>query len=150
MAARAPLALLVVIAGIACTRPPPEAQPSTPRAASTAQGASPSQAIASAASVDSHEEVRHIGSGIKPPEVIRRVLPDFAELHSQTWRGACIVEAIIGEDGHVREVRNLTPGRAERDRLLAEAVQKWRFTPALEDGRPVAVYFVMSVNHCLE
>jgi periplasmic protein TonB len=32
------------------------------------------------------------------------------------------------------------------DRAAVEAVEKWRFKPAMLEGRPVKVYYVLTVN----
>jgi protein TonB len=65
-------------------------------------------------------------------------------------QGTVIVEAIIDKSGAVTAVRVLKPLPMGLDNAAAEAVKKWRFKPATLNGRPVAVYFVLTVNFQLQ
>jgi protein TonB len=57
-----------------------------------------------------------------------------------------IVEAIIDENGRVTNVKVLKGLPMGLDRSAVEAVQRWRFKPAMFQGRPVKVYYVLTVN----
>ena len=46
---------------------------------------------------------------------------------------------IIGNDGHVHDVRVARPSGMGLDESASETVMKWRFEPAKKDEEPVAV-----------
>ena len=57
---------------------------------------------------------------------------------------------MIDEQGRVtneRLIRGLPMGL---DQAALEAIQQWRFKPALLDGRPVKVYFTLTVNFTIQ
>ena len=79
---------------------------------------------------------------IQAPVVIRRVEPVVGR--SLRSRAAlATVEAVIGEDGHVRNVC-VTSGDQEWGRAVAAALRKWQFKPGTLDGKPVAVLFSLT------
>jgi TonB family protein len=53
--------------------------------------------------------------------------------------------AIIGPDGRPRNLRVARSLGMGLDEKAAEAVSRWRFEPALKDGRPVAVQISIEV-----
>jgi protein TonB len=58
--------------------------------------------------------------------------------------GIVILEAVIGEDGAVRDVRVLR-SIPLLDAAATEAVRQWRFTPTLLNGQPVPVVMTVTV-----
>ena len=54
-----------------------------------------------------------------------------------------ILEAVIGEDGTVQDVRVLR-SKPLLDNAAVEAVRQWKFTPATRKGR--AIPFVTAVS----
>ena len=61
-----------------------------------------------------------------------------------------LVAAVIGEDGKVLEARVQHSANRELDRKAVEAVKKWKFKPAMKDGRPVKVMITVEVNFRLD
>jgi protein TonB len=63
--------------------------------------------------------------------------------------GTVILEAVIGEDGRVRDVRVM---RAVPllDQAAMDAVRQWRFTPTLLNGQPVPVIMSVTVGFHLK
>ena len=47
------------------------------------------------------------------------------------------MEAIIGTDGTVREVRVISSPHPDLDRAAADAVRQWEFTATQLNGQPV-------------
>ena len=64
--------------------------------------------------------------------------------------GVVIVETIIDKQGNVDNVRVLKALPMGLDNAAVEAVKKWKFKPATLNGRPVNVYFVLTVNFQLQ
>lgn len=84
---------------------------------------------------------RRVGWDIHPPQLIDRVDPRVRNV-----RGIVIIETIIDVDGNVCDAAVLKGINAEVDAAAVAAVKRWRFTPATLNGRPVAVYFDLTVR----
>lgn len=86
-------------------------------------------------------------AGIQPPQVLHKEQPYYPR--NDSWPATIFVESVIGKDGRPRYARFL--GEAERAPVAMkysalEALGAWRFKPATLDGRPVNVYFTLTVN----
>lgn len=89
-----------------------------------------------------------IGSfGVTPPVATSMPDPVYPEtarrIHSE---GDVILEAVIGEDGAVREVRVLRSVNPLLDRAAVEALTRWRYRPARIGERTVAVYLEVRIS----
>ena len=81
------------------------------------------------------------------PEVLFKVTPRYTEAARIGHRqGVVIVQATIDRTGHVTDVRLIKGLGLGLDESATNAVQQWRFKPATLAGRPVPVYFQLSVN----
>ena len=81
------------------------------------------------------------------PEVLFRVTPRYTEPARIARReGTEIVQATIDRTGHVTDVRLIKGLGLGLDESATNAVQQWRFKPAALAGRPVPVYFQLSVK----
>ncbi len=88
-----------------------------------------------------------IGEGVTRPEIISSASPvytEIARLHRVT--GTVIVETVIDEQGNVTQARVLKGLPMGLDRAAVEAIRTWKFKPATLDGRPVKVYYILTVN----
>jgi TonB family protein len=91
--------------------------------------------------------VYHIGGGVSAP--ILRYAPnprytDAARLAQ--FQGVAIVGLIVDENGNVRNVHTDRPIGMGLDEKAIEAVQQYRFSPAMYKGKPVAVEINIEVN----
>lgn len=88
---------------------------------------------------------------ITPPRKLSAPLPRYPEADRLARRqGVVSLEAIIDEQGQVtrsKVLKGLSPGL---DLATLSAVCGWRFTPAARDGRPVTVYYTLTVNFQLQ
>jgi periplasmic protein TonB len=90
-----------------------------------------------------------IGGDVKPPKKIRDVNPIYSAIaQSARVQGVVILEATIGVDGHVEQVRVLR-SIPLLDGSAIEAVKQWQYTPTLLNGVPVAVIMTVTVNFTL-
>jgi periplasmic protein TonB len=81
------------------------------------------------------------------PETIFRVTPRYTEAARAAHRqGVVIVQATIDRTGHVTDVRLMKGLGLGLDESAISAVKQWRFKPAALAGRPVPVFFQLSVN----
>jgi TonB family protein len=88
-----------------------------------------------------------IGFGVSPPQKISGAAPVYTELARRNRvSGTVIVEAIIDEQGDVVNARVLKGLPMGLDKAAVEAVKTWKFKPALKEGKPVKVYYVLTVN----
>ena len=90
-----------------------------------------------------------VGGLIRAPQKIRDVAPRYPTIaQSAGVEGLVILEAVIGEDGSVQNVRVLR-GKPLLDDAAANAVRQWRFTPTLLNGQPVPIVMTVTVSFTL-
>jgi TonB family protein len=92
-------------------------------------------------------EPKRIGGGVSAPLLIYQVEPEFSEqAKKEKVSGNELVNLWVDEQGvpsHVRVLRGVGHGLDEK---AIEAVQHYRFKPAMEDGKPVTVSLNVEVN----
>ncbi|HEY8173212.1 MAG TPA: energy transducer TonB, partial [Dehalococcoidia bacterium] len=89
------------------------------------------------------------GGSIKAPTQIKKVQPSFpAEARAAGLQGVVIMEAIIGVDGTVSDVRVLRSVPL-LDQAATDAVRQWEYTPTLLNGVPVPVIMTVTVTFTL-
>jgi protein TonB len=77
-----------------------------------------------------------------PPHLIRKVSPDYPNVARRAGMGGTVVlRAVIGPDGAVEEVTVVRATSRLFVEAATEAVRQWRYTPALQSGKPVRVWF---------
>lgn len=91
-----------------------------------------------------------LGEGaVTPPRIVKNPYPEFPEgLRRMHAPGLLTVEIIIGPDGRPRDplTLGLQGGGPAMKFVALDALRDWRFEPALIDGKPVTVYYVLRVN----
>lgn len=86
-----------------------------------------------------------VGGEIRPPQRVTDIAPVYPAIaRAARVEGIVILEAVIGEDGAVRDVRVLRSLPLLDDAAI-DAVRQWRFTPTLLNGRPVPVVMTVTV-----
>jgi TonB family protein len=84
---------------------------------------------------------------LSPPTVLKSVVPKFSEeARRAKYQGVCLISLIVDAHGmpqNVHVTRGLGMGLDEK---AIEAVSRFRFKPAMKDGRPVASYATIEVN----
>jgi TonB family protein len=81
-----------------------------------------------------------------------KVDPEYPELaRVARLEGNVILQAIIHSDGTVGDIEVLRTNRPNMgfEEAAMEAVAQWRYEPALQNGKPVEVYFTVFVNFTL-
>ena len=92
----------------------------------------------------------HLHSGMKTPVKIVDVPPIYPTLSRNAHiQGVVILEAVLDAKGRVESVRVLRSVQT-LDQAAVDAVQQWRFTPALLNGQPVPVVMTVTVNFTLQ
>ncbi len=91
-----------------------------------------------------------VGGSISRPERIHYVAPGYPAIaRSARVEGTVILEAVLGADGLVREVRVLR-SIPLLDAAAVQAVQQWRFTPTLLNGTAVPVVMTVTAVFSLQ
>ena len=89
--------------------------------------------------------IPRVGGNISPPRKISDIAPVYPGIaRAARVEGVVILEAVIGEDGSVSDVRVLR-SIPLLDAAAMEAVRQWRFTPTLLNGKAVPVVMTVTV-----
>jgi len=83
------------------------------------------------------------------PEAVTRVTPVYPDLAREAGvDGTVMVQALVGKDGKVRDVR-VVKSIPMLDESAKAAVRQWVFKPALSNNKPVAVWVGVPVKFSL-
>jgi len=86
-----------------------------------------------------------VGGQITQPALIKRVEPEYPPLAVKARiQGVVILEATVGEDGNVTDVKLLRSANPLLDREAEIAVRQWRYSPIVLNG--VRVPFILTVT----
>lgn len=92
-----------------------------------------------------------VGGDVKAPEKLSAPPPAYTEIARKARiQGVVIVQAIIDKEGQVTNVKILKGLPMGLDKAAVEAIKKWTFKPATLNGKPVAVYYNLTVNFQLQ
>ena len=88
---------------------------------------------------------------ITHPEVIEKVNPKYPdEARKAKIMGNVIVETVINENGTVDDIEVVESPDELLSKAAVEAIRLWTFEPALCDGRPVGVYYHLTIKFSLK
>jgi len=122
------------------------AAPSLPTNAPTILTASVPD-LSEASSLSSGDEIMRVGDDIAPPRVIKRVEPEYPkEARKNRATGVVVLEAVIDESGRVESVKALEDLPFGLTEAALDAVRQWEFEPATLGGKPVKVFFNLTVK----
>ena len=91
--------------------------------------------------------------GVTKPRLLHKVKPDYPEsARIVRMTGKVILKAVILANGTVADVEVLScrPPGFGFDTEAVEAVEKWRYEPALQGDKPVDVFMTVVVEFSLE
>jgi TonB family protein len=88
-----------------------------------------------------------VSGDVTRPEILSSTRPIYTEIARRSRvTGTVIVEAVIDEQGNVTDTRVLKGLPMGLSEAAVEAIKSWVFKPATLKGRPVPVYYVLTVN----
>ena len=93
--------------------------------------------------------VYKIGKDVSAPKLLSSVPPEFPESarkDKSKFDGTCLVNLVVNESGMPQDVhitRSLSP---DFDANAIKAVEQYKFSPAMREGKPVAVSLNIEVN----
>ena len=90
----------------------------------------------------------HVGGGISAPVPLNTVEAEFSdEARRAKYQGVCLIQMIVDAHGMPQDPRVIRALGMGLDQKALEAVRKYRFKPALKDGKiPVPVMITVEVN----
>jgi protein TonB len=92
-----------------------------------------------------------VGGAVVAPVRIHDPRPLYTEVARKARiQGVVILQAVIDREGNVTEVTVLKPLPFGLSEAAVDAVRQWRFKPATLNGRPVTVYYNLTVNFSLQ
>jgi protein TonB len=92
-------------------------------------------------------DVRQVGGGVSSPVLITQVEPEFSEeARKAKFPGNVIVNLIVDAKGMPQNVHVSQGVGMGLDQKAIDAVKQYRFKPAMENGKPVAVYMNVEVT----
>ena len=92
-----------------------------------------------------------VGGDVLPPAKTFAPQPQYTEIARKArLQGVVIVQAIIDKGGNVTNVKVLKGLGMGLDQAAVDAIKKWKFDPATLNGKPVAVYYNLTVNFRLQ
>ncbi len=93
----------------------------------------------------------NVTAEVTPPEKISGPDPRYTEIARKAGvEGVVILRVIINKQGTVESVKLLKKLGFGLDEEAVRAVKQWKFKPALLNGKPVAVYYNLTVHFRLQ
>jgi protein TonB len=91
--------------------------------------------------------VFRIGGGVSAPIVLSKTEPEYSEeARKAKYQGTVVLTIVVDAQGMPRNIKVIRPLGLGLDEKAIEAVEKWRFRPAMKDGKPVNVQATVEVN----
>ena len=93
----------------------------------------------------------NLSGNITAPVKISAPQPQYTEeARRARVQGVVILQAIVDCRGHVTNITVLQGLPMGLTEAAIDAISRWRFEPARLDGRPVSVYYNLTVNFRLQ
>lgn len=150
--ARAEAIVVPVLGPEAAPEAAVEAPPSTSEGSDTAIDGgitlAPPRTVGTIAIDEDPPPDRYVPRDVEAEPVIQ-IKPDYPELaRSAQVEGTVRLRALVGTDGRVRRVI-VDRSVPLLDQAACEALKRWVFTPALDHGRPVAIWVAVPFRFSL-
>ena len=109
----------------------------------------PQAAAKDSTQAGAYGHVYRVGHGVSAPVPLNTVAAEFPKAVRKDKKvpgGIVIVRIIVDADGLPQDVRVFRSYRPDFDAEAVKAVKKYRFRPAMREGKPVAVSISVEVN----
>jgi protein TonB len=115
------------------------------------RGAAVANASADAVASPPAQNVRiRQGGNVQQNMLLSQVKPVYpADAKEARIQGVVILEALIGRDGSVNEVKAIS-GHPMLQQAAIDAVSQWKYKPTLLNGQPVEVVTTVTVNFAFQ
>ena len=89
----------------------------------------------------------HIAKSVSPPQVLQSSEPDYTDTaRNQRFSGNVQIYLWVEEDGSPSHLQVVRPVGLGLDDAAVEAVRRYKFRPAMQNGKPVKVDLYIDVN----
>jgi protein TonB len=89
--------------------------------------------------------------GREPPVPVRMIKPEYPyTMKSQGIAGVVLVKCLIDEKGNVVETQVVKSSNLDFEKPAMDALKKWKFKPAQQDGNPVPMPVSIPVKFMVE
>lgn len=89
--------------------------------------------------------------GRENPVPVRTVAPEYPrEMKQNGVSGLVMVKCMIDEQGNVAEADVVKSSDQTFDKFATEALKKWKFKPARQDGTPIAMQVTIPIKFVAE
>ena len=131
--------------------PPPPSRDGVARVTDTAwvrvEDLSNDQQAAAKPPVPQDDDQRRIGGGLSAPQLIYSAEPEFSEEGRKAkFAGNVLVSVWVETNGLPSHIQVIRPVGMGLDEEAVEAVRKYRFKPAMENGKPIVAKLNIEVN----
>lgn len=87
---------------------------------------------------------------VTSPQTIYAPSPEYSAVALNAhYQGVCVLRVIVEADGSTSHIRVISGTGMGLDEKAIEAVKRWKFTPALKDGKPVPVPIAIEISFSL-
>jgi TonB family protein len=102
--------------------------------------------------LDGAEVFRYVPDGtISEPRIIEKAAPKYPpECRKEKIMGVVVADLVIDELGTVRDVEIQESPDGRLSLAAVNAIEQWRFEPAVMDGKAVAVRYIVTIKFNLE
>jgi len=91
-----------------------------------------------------------VGGAIEAPRLLKRIDPVYpAMARNARLQGYAVIEATIGRDGAVKDVRVVKSAHPLLDKAALDAVAQWKYSPTILNGEAVDVLLNVTVTFTL-
>jgi TonB family protein len=91
------------------------------------------------------------GEDVTAPRVGHKTQPVYTEVaRKEKVQGRVVLRAVINAEGVIEDVEVVEGQPYGLSEAAVAAVKEWRFEPALHNGDPVAVFYLLTINFRLE
>jgi len=94
-----------------------------------------------------HPGVLVVGGEVSEPKIVHRVKPNWESVprEKRFQRGPIVVKSVITVGGAVRDPVVVSEPQPNLDPIFVAALKQWKYEPARKNGKPVAVFLVVTV-----
>jgi TonB family protein len=91
--------------------------------------------------------VMNVGHDVLPPKMLQSAEAQYTDAARRDHlEGTVILSTIVDIDGRAKQTKVVRSLDAGLDKKALEAVEQWRFSPAMHDGQPVPVRIAIEVR----
>jgi TonB family protein len=95
-------------------------------------------------------EINHVGGDVLAPKLVHRgrgLTRIPLAVFQERIEGSVILEAVVTTRGKVADVKVRKSVHPLLDKVAIEDVRRWRYSPATQNGKPVACYLTVSIKY---